>query len=408
MDSNRPLGAWMHRRVSTLKAAAGTAIALALAAGLLTGAARSTPAGGATPWVLGKSGTSLTLNGVKHQFVGVDAYEIATEWGTNAGCGADETNSQLNHFFASLPPNSLVRIWAFQGSMATNVTTGQLDWQPLDRVFRAAADHDQHLIVVLGGQGEACDSPSWQDLAWYQGGFRDVQDFQTSTGVDLTPLSYWRYMQAIVRHFRNYPALAMWEPMSEAEASTCPPQFEPSNCSGNQTCPNEHAAAVALRHFFGAVGREIQRLDPSHLVESGLLGGGQCGTSYKDFQYVNESPGINVVSIHVYCVPMRTMCGNKSNGEALRFTQTAALHKPLIIGEEGMAAGAGIRGCPSFRRRAAVISDKARAEFKRGSAAILLWDWEPSEQGACTYNITSNDPTFRDLAPLARSVDTSN
>jgi hypothetical protein len=345
------------------------------------------------------------LNGVKHAFVGVDAYEIATEWGTNAGCGGELSNSQLNGFFASLPANSLVRIWAFQGTLATNVSTGRLDWQPLDRVFKAAAAHDQHLIVAISDQGGTCDGQTWQDPAWYEHGFREVQDLEHINGVDLTPLSYWRYMQAIVRHFRSNPALAMWEPMSEAEASTCPAQYEPTNCSGHQTCPNERIAAVALRHFFNVVGGEIHRLDPKHLVESGLLGSGQCGTSYKDFQFVNASPGINVVSIHVYCVPMRTMCGDQWNGEAFRFRQTAALDKPLIIGEEGMQAGSGVQGCPTFRQRAHVISDKAKAEFRRGSAAILLWDWVPSEGSTCNYNITTGDPAFRDLAPLARVAD---
>ncbi len=57
-------------------------MALLLALGVLVAATRSVPASGATRWVLGTSGTSLTLNGVKHAFVGVDAYEIATEWGT--------------------------------------------------------------------------------------------------------------------------------------------------------------------------------------------------------------------------------------------------------------------------------------------------------------------------------------
>jgi hypothetical protein len=67
----------------------------------------------------------------------------------------------------------------------------------------------------------------------------------------------------------------MWEPISETEASTCPPQYQPLNCSGHQTCPNEAVAAAALRHFFDTVGGEVHALDRQHLVESGLLGGGQ-------------------------------------------------------------------------------------------------------------------------------------
>ena len=92
----------------------------------------------------------------------------------------------------------------------------------------------------------------------------------------------------------------MWEPISEAEASTCSAQYEPQDCSGNQTCPNEAAAAQALRSFFDTVGAEIHSLDPAHLVENGLLGSGQCGTSGTDYQYVSASPGVDVLSYHDY------------------------------------------------------------------------------------------------------------
>ena len=65
-------------------------------------------------------------------------------------------------------------------------------------------------------------------------------------GTGLTPLSYWTYLQDIVNRYKSSPALGMWEPISEAEASTCPAQYQPTNCSGHQTCPNETAAAASL------------------------------------------------------------------------------------------------------------------------------------------------------------------
>ena len=64
----------------------------------------------------------------------------------------DFGNAELNGFFASIPPHSLVRTWAWQGSMAINYRTKQLDWGPLDRVFRAAAMHHDFLLVSLAGQ----------------------------------------------------------------------------------------------------------------------------------------------------------------------------------------------------------------------------------------------------------------
>src|SRR4051812_15135025 len=56
----------------------------------------------------------LTLVGKPYRFVGLNAYELATYWGRNAGCGAMLGDRQLEHFFASTPPRSLVRIWAWQ------------------------------------------------------------------------------------------------------------------------------------------------------------------------------------------------------------------------------------------------------------------------------------------------------
>ena len=139
--------------------------------------------------------------------------------------------------------------------MATNVQTGQLDWRPIDNVFYEAAKYHVYLIPVISGQGSSCDGGHWNDPAWYSGGFMDVYNSAgNSDGRGLTPLSYWGYMNAIVSRYAGSPALGMWEPMSEPEASTCPAAFEPGNCEGHQTCPDEAAAATSLKYFFTAVG----------------------------------------------------------------------------------------------------------------------------------------------------------
>ena len=119
-------------------------------------------------------GQDLEIGGVPTVFTGFNAYELATDWGTNAGCGGMATTAQIDTFFSSLRPDSLVRFWAFQGSMATDVNTGQLDWPPLDNVFYAAAKYHVYLIPVISDQGGGCDGYHWQDPEWYSGGFRDV------------------------------------------------------------------------------------------------------------------------------------------------------------------------------------------------------------------------------------------
>jgi hypothetical protein len=183
----------------------------------------------------------------------------------------------------------------------------------------------------------------------------------------------------------------MWEPVSEAEASTCPPRDEPLNCSGHQTCPDEAASAGALRYFFDTVGAEIHELDPRHLVESGLLGGGQCGTEGSDYEYVSASPGIDVLSYHDYWGPT-PIGGDRWNGLGRRLTQAVALAKPIIAGEVGLTAGVAT-GCISDSTRNQAFFAKRRAQFKAGSSGFLVWDWVPSSSSPCTYDIAPSDPT---------------
>ena len=344
--------------------------------------------------VIRAQGTHLTLNGAVYHFTGVNAYEAATDYGTNAGCGADLDNAQMSQLFASLPPNSLVRIAALQGSMAINVHTLAIDWGPLDRVFAAAAAHGQRLIVTIANQSGTCDNMHWEDPSWYEGGYRNVyNDRGTTAGTGLTPLSYWAYLQLLVNRYKDSPALGMWEPMSEPAASTCPPQDEPTNCGANQICPNEAAAAAALRSFFDVVGGEIHALDPQHLVESGMLAGGQCGTGGSDFQYVSASPGVDVLSYHdYYGAPL--LGGDRWNGVSVRLGQAAALNKPIIDGEVGIEAGTG-PGCVSPTVRNSQLAAKLQTQLEHGSSGALVWDWVPSAQAECSYDVGPTDPMLQ-------------
>jgi hypothetical protein len=375
-------------------------------------AARATPGhvlsaqGAQAPAVptLRASGRHLTLGGRTVQLTGVNAYELATDWGTNAGCGGMLTDAQLTGFFASLPPNSLVRFWAYQGSMAVDVDTHQLDWRPLDRVFAAAAAAHERLIVSVAGQGGTCDGRHWQDVSWYEGGYTQVFNSPSNTdGTGLDPLSYWAYLQDLVARYRSSPALGMWEPVSEAEASSCPAVDEPVDCSGHQTCPSETTAAVALRSFFDLVGARIHQIDPAHLVESGLLGGGQCGTQGADYQYVQASPGVDVLSYHDYGDPAVALGGDPWNGLAVRFAQAATLDKPIIGGEVGITAGPA-PGCTSSAGRAADLGAKMQAQLAAGSSALLPWDWVPSTTGRCSFDIAPGDAVLTMMAayPLER------
>ena len=338
------------------------------------------------------------LDGQVYRFIGVNAYELATDWGVNAGCGAMLDDEALDSFFASLPADSLVRIWAWQGTIATNFKTHVLDWRPLDRVMNAAATHHQRVILSLAGQGGDCDNFHWQDPSWYGGGYNQVFNDPSSTdGRGLTPLSYSDYVRHIVNRYRTSPALGMWEPISEAEASTCPAADQPRDCEGHQLCPDEHGAAVALRSFFDAVGGMVHQLDPDHLVESGTLGSGQCGTAGDDFSYVSASPGIDVLSYHDYYPAGPALGGDQWNGLSVRLDQARQLGKPIIGGESGEVAGRQ-PGCPSPQARAADLTARIHAQLAAGSSGVLVWDWMPVPPETCTYDTYPGDPLLASLA----------
>src|SRR5205085_6860980 len=88
-----------------------------------------------TPF-LTTDGTQLVDHSKVYTFAGFNMYQIASLPGHNAGCGGSVKD--INAFFATLRPNSMIRFWAWQGSMATNPTTKQLDWTGIDKVLNAA------------------------------------------------------------------------------------------------------------------------------------------------------------------------------------------------------------------------------------------------------------------------------
>ncbi|HEV2310091.1 MAG TPA: cellulase family glycosylhydrolase, partial [Acidimicrobiia bacterium] len=248
------------------------------------------PSPAPTSGFLTRSGTQLVVHGQPYGPVGLDVYELATDWGTNAGCGGMFDDAGLASFFSGLPAGSTVRMWAFQGSMATDPATGTINWAPLDRVVAAAEAHGIYLIVSLANQSGDCDDGHWKDLAWYQGGYRNA--YPGSGNADAT-LSYWNWVQEIVTRYRSSTAIGMWELVNEPEASACAPGYTESACFAHLSCPSEATAATALRSFYDTVGAEVHTLDPNHLVESGADGGAQCGWADGSAANIDASPQID-------------------------------------------------------------------------------------------------------------------
>jgi hypothetical protein len=336
-----------------------------------------------------RRGTQLFLNGKPYRVLSVNAYELATYWTINQGCGGMLTDAQLDAFFASLPANTSVRMWGFQGSMATNPSTHARDWRALDRVINAASRHGDHLVVSLGNQAGDCDDGHWKDAAWYRGGYRNVYP---GDGYSIATVSYWDWVHEIVSRYRSSTAIAMWELVNEPEASDCAAGYASSNCWAHLRCPDSGAAAAALRDFFDKVGTEIKRFDSNHLVESGALGGSQCGWTGDNFTAVQASPGIDVMSYHDYWYN-QVLAPELST----RLQQAHTLGKPLLIGELGIPSSDTAPGCIGAARRRDLVTQKAQAMFGAGAASILLWDWLPDPSSTCTYDIGPGNPVLSAL-----------
>jgi len=337
-----------------------------------------------------RTGTSLTLGGQPYRFTGVNAYEAATDWGVNAGCGQMLTDQDLSNLFAnSLKSGQVVRFWAFQ-ALATNYTTKQRDWTGIDRVINAASTHGVKVIPALSGESGGCDDNHWKDVSWFSGGYMSVYDNITQWPAS-TPESFWQYMHEFLNRYSSNPAIAMIELVSE-----------PNPTDSGYVCVNETNARDALRSFYDTVGAEAKKVDPNHLFESGQQGVGQCGQQDQgcttsswtsctslDYEYVVQSSGVDVASYHDYGADNMAVPGSLAES----IPQAAADGKPLVVGELGINAQTNLSGCMTLTDRANNIGAKLSAQLTAGVSGITVWDWIPGALGTtCTTDIAAGDP----------------
>jgi mannan endo-1,4-beta-mannosidase len=329
-------------------------------------------------------GAQFFLDGHLFRFVGINLPQAATDYDVNGGCGAA---IDLPTFFDSRPMHTAVRV-GFGQDAAINANTGARDWRGLDRLIRAAESSPSRpeLIVGLTSQSGTCDASYWKDAAWYSGGYR----LPASDAPDKLPrIAYWDYLQQVVSRYSGSPAIAMWEPVGEAEPSNCDSGYTGAACYGHTTCPA--TATSILRTFFDVVGAEVKTLDPNHLIGDGAIGGTQCGWGNGGSQAIDASPFIDAVTFHDYygrsspAVPSDLFS---------RIAGGVALGKPVISEEVGMAGGLA-EGCTTLADRAEVLSAKERGGLAAGLQGFLLWAYGgPRLSGrlACDYYVMGDDP----------------
>lgn len=332
-------------------------------------------------------GSALYLDGAPFRFTGVNAYELGTEWSLNPGCGTQVSN--LGELFDALPAGSVLRFWAFQ-SLAVDKHTRSLNFAALDRVVAAAQQRGDLLIMTLTDQAGTCGDGEFHDAAWYAGGWRDRY---LAPAQDRDLLSYAGWVRAVVTRYRDSPAVGMWEPVNEPEASDCAAGYTGAACFGHTSCPAR--AAALLRDFFDAVGGEIHRLDPGVPVAAGLQGGAQCGTAGAGYATVAGSPGLDVLTYHDYGFATVGLPAEL----AVRLRQAAAAGKPLFVEEAGIHAGSGA-GCRSPAARSGLVAGKVAAALTAGAVGWLAWNWVPAAPDGCSYDIGPGDPALATLGAL--------
>lgn len=261
--------------------AAALATVLLVTLGLVTSCADGAP-GEQRRQPTGTDSTSLTLDGEPWWPVGLNAYQLGTDWRVNAGCGAQV---DLDDYFARLPPHTLTRFNAYS-SLAVDENTGELDFGPLDAVFEAAERHGQLLNAVLANSEGSCEGGVFKGHDWFAGQWRTHL-------LPGEPMSYGDWVETAVRRWRDSAAAAAWTPVGEPEPSICADR----GCDWQaRDCPAD--AAVVVRAFLDDVGKRIRALDPDALIWEGRAGGGQCGSAGDDYAYVGASPGVDVLEYH--------------------------------------------------------------------------------------------------------------
>ncbi|MDF3341007.1 beta-mannosidase [Mycolicibacterium septicum] len=322
----------------------------------------------------GVSGTSFTLDGRPWWPIGINAYQLATNWSVNAGCGAQV---DLDSYFGALPPHSLTRFNAYS-SFAVNKYTGQLDFTSLDEVFRAAERHGQLLIAVLTSDDGGCENDYFKDYDWYAGGWR------TDVSHDL-PMTFAAWLDTAVKRWGGSPSLVGWTAVGEPEPSYC---LDHTCHWTKRSC---HATAPeTLRAFLDSSGARIRELDPGTVIFSGHAGGGQCGSAGHEFETVAASPGVDVLEYHYY-EETDYLPGDIYDGLARRIAQTRAVGKPLFVAEIGMEAGS----CDSLDERRQVLGDAIAKMRTMGAAGAMFWAFVPDPRPTeCTLDIGPTDPLF--------------
>ena len=347
-----------------------------------------------------RQGTSLMVAGEPFSFVGFNLYDAAATPTYKCAPWPRWTDGQLDHALAYMHSHAgakVLRFWAYQ-----TYTAGGTDWSGVDRVIRLARKNGMRVLPVLeDGPGNCTTGPNGQSKesldgdTWYSQGYR--KPYGTAA------LSYQDYVAAIVRHYRNDPTILGWSMMNEAE-----------------TKARASDGSSALVAFAQDISGLIKSIDPHHLVTVGTQSNGAPGGSGQDFAAIYALPDVDFAEVHDWAfygsdtdplpgsVNGQLPAANSSSCSGRDGTKIACsfaiatqqLHKPIVVGEAGIAVQGG-----DLATRATLLGAKIQAAFGKGGASgYLVWQFNKVLDGG-GYDVlqTTNDPLVALMKSVAQS-----
>jgi hypothetical protein len=305
-------------------------------------------------------GTQLCVNGTTFRFDGGNVWPECSP-----GQGLD---AALTAFTGP----EVIRTWWLQPFATTH---GVRDWTALDYALATAAAHNVRLVVTLENQWSDCNNTGYKTLSWYQSGYKFAQ------GGELT--SYRQWVSEVVNRYKSSPyasSILAYQLLNEAEDAN----------AGGGPC-EESRAVAALRSFTDDVGGLIHSIDPSHLVDLGTMGSGQCGERGIDYVTVHASAGPDMCDYHDYGSPSAPMPGDVWNGLQTRLVECspAGLDKPLMVDETGIQTSSAI----SYEQRGSDFANKFFAQFTAGVVGELFWSLDANNPQFGTFDIGPSDPS---------------
>ncbi|MEO5966125.1 MAG: CSLREA domain-containing protein, partial [Candidatus Limnocylindrales bacterium] len=347
-----------------------------------------------------RSGSELRLAGQPYTFTGINMYNANSDGWCREALSDSEFGTALDAAGLGGEAHGVLRAWFFQ-TLATDKGTNARDWTRFDRTIAIAKAKGYKVIATLTDQWGECGADvaptyGFKTQDWYTGGYAAPDPgLAAPAAYGSAWLSYRTWAAEVVARYANEPAILAWQLINEAEVN-------PGGAFG--ACPPGDGPRDVLRTWATDMSNFVRSIDANHLISLGTIGGGQCGSQGSQYQDVHDLPNIDLCEVHDY-TPTQAIPGDPWNGFGVRVQQCAALDKPLIVGETGIAPN---RVGGDYEDRAMAFRSKIYAQRALGVDGIVAWNFHPGGSTLDNFDIGPGDPVLAELAaPVPAIVVTS-